>query len=731
MASKDDQLSDRSDGISCVTSGENMIVYGGSVSDKVWILDMENLKWSSQECGGEVPEPRKHHSAVMYKGEMYIFGGEAYGRVDDAVFALNISGRNPFTWERLDTIGRQPQARSHHCAIVQSEYMYVMGGRNSNHPTIQSISQLYSENYYDIWRLHLPSCTWEIVETRSPLQPAMWGASVSLFRHFLLFFGGFRINTDELELSGGISDSQAPTAILNDTVYIFNTNTREWTTSSPKGTSHPCGRALQCASAYGSQMIVFGGICMDASHRPVPVNDAWKWNIATGKWDRFNFCLKNWKSARLLHGIYDNKIYVLQSLGRVYILPLRQQADWKCFDCNVEGLTRPITRQIPLRVRSDHIDSVPRHVETRFDTRRLSPPRGRQEINEEAAYRAAIRDEMRARLRDELEAERPDQIGDLQKQMVSLQSQMEELVTHMTKPKPAPVEVVERHPATPPPLTPFRNNNDSLNNIVPFHSTQRVRESTPPTPVVTSHDPILSCQVSKLVQAVSKLKTLAAPQSPASGTPTIPPQQLIHQHQQSHSLQQPFGRSNGFVPPLSPVRPSVVPQQPAGIEYQQFVPPVSPQLAYPPTVMQQTVPMTVIPQYGVGYPSQPLGHQNGFPVTAAGISPAPHRGGGMYGVGIPSAAAMSPAPISTPPAVLIPQQRYDSTSVPSASHLHQLSDRRLSQDVQKQQHISQLQQHLKVCFCLFYYVFAHTLCVFHHNLHYKQNIEESAARPFS
>lgn len=57
-----------------------MYIFGGYdkdtfVSNDLYEFNFHTLTWKKVKTKGRYPKDRYHHSAVVYKGSMYIFGG--------------------------------------------------------------------------------------------------------------------------------------------------------------------------------------------------------------------------------------------------------------------------------------------------------------------------------------------------------------------------------------------------------------------------------------------------------------------------------------------------------------------------------------------------------------------------------------------------------------------------------------------------------------------------------
>lgn len=117
-----------------VVDGSTVWIFGGfedgSRSNKIRTFDLEQHKWSLVEPAdprAPLPKERAGHSAVLYENSIYIFGGK-----DDENFKLNdlwkfdLAAR---TWTNLETAtGTAPMARAGHTANVYEGKMFIFGG---------------------------------------------------------------------------------------------------------------------------------------------------------------------------------------------------------------------------------------------------------------------------------------------------------------------------------------------------------------------------------------------------------------------------------------------------------------------------------------------------------------------------------------------------------------------------------------------------------------------------
>ena len=217
------------------------------------------------------PGPLAHHSSVIYKNSIYVFGGTniRYERADRAhLYKFDLKAR---VWERLENNSKNQhygQSRDGHTACCNSKCMYVFGGFknggrtnevliyhfeynqwSSNHEIVQkqgvNISTylqpearsdhsavVYNNEMYvfggrntkklsDLWKLNLETLEWQEIKYKERKAPDDFsdeypmersGHSCDMIGHFMVVFGGLYELTKE----------------LND-LFVFDLKTHKWT----------------------------------------------------------------------------------------------------------------------------------------------------------------------------------------------------------------------------------------------------------------------------------------------------------------------------------------------------------------------------------------------------------------------------------------------------------------------------------------------------------------------
>ncbi len=118
-------------GHTAVIYGDSMFVYGGYdqmgfACNDLYELSLATLTWHKPTTSGAVPKEAYHHTAVVFQGSMYTFGGyrKTYNEIQEYRFATK-------SWSFVHTTGHAPIPRWGHTAVVAcDQYMIVFGGRD-------------------------------------------------------------------------------------------------------------------------------------------------------------------------------------------------------------------------------------------------------------------------------------------------------------------------------------------------------------------------------------------------------------------------------------------------------------------------------------------------------------------------------------------------------------------------------------------------------------------------
>eukprot|EP01103_Thecamoeba_quadrilineata_P003450 TRINITY_DN13223_c0_g1_i1.p1 TRINITY_DN13223_c0_g1~~TRINITY_DN13223_c0_g1_i1.p1 ORF type:complete len:386 (-),score=27.34 TRINITY_DN13223_c0_g1_i1:155-1312(-) len=216
-----------------------MIFYGGNLSSTniienvkkdLWCYQFDTKTWSKSSGSHKA---LTEHTSVVYKNNMYIFGGNG-GLVENysnniLSYPLPFKSENTFT--RIETNQTVPPARSGHSAVVYKDSMYIFGGWNGH----TSLGDFYAFDFdTQLWR--------KLESTGSvPAQRRM---------HCTIVYG------DHMYLFGGYDESR-PARSDND-IYIYSFKTDSWEIMKCRGPA-PCGRSRSAAVVKDNFMYIIGG----------------------------------------------------------------------------------------------------------------------------------------------------------------------------------------------------------------------------------------------------------------------------------------------------------------------------------------------------------------------------------------------------------------------------------------------------------------------------------------
>ena len=176
---------------SSVVHGDRMFLFGGSNLEqenrKFFSLDLNSYKWDLVKSRGDLPATRDEHTAVVFENEssMIVFGGFCNGeRTNEAVKYLFQENR----WVKINQQGTGPSPRSGHSACVYEGCMYVFGGKDEDNNKLN-----------DLWKLDLNTYTWTEVKSSDSFLPLeRSGHSCDVFESYMVIFGGIFEITKEL-----------------------------------------------------------------------------------------------------------------------------------------------------------------------------------------------------------------------------------------------------------------------------------------------------------------------------------------------------------------------------------------------------------------------------------------------------------------------------------------------------------------------------------------------------
>ena len=116
----------------------------GTYFNDLFYFDLDKRVWNtittisnSQNSSKVPPSPRTDHTAVLYEGSMYVFGGyDGRARFNDLYKCKLRKGK--YSWKQIEAEGTIPLNRFGHAAVVCRNSMFVIGGWNG-HDTMDDV----------------------------------------------------------------------------------------------------------------------------------------------------------------------------------------------------------------------------------------------------------------------------------------------------------------------------------------------------------------------------------------------------------------------------------------------------------------------------------------------------------------------------------------------------------------------------------------------------------------
>ncbi|THH17496.1 hypothetical protein EW146_g3323 [Bondarzewia mesenterica] len=166
-----------------VIDRSRIVFFGGGVGtdyyQSIWILDTQMRRWLRPEFDAEkpLPEPRRAHTAVLYKDKVWVFGGGNGTVALNDTWTLDVSNNlSNLKWEQVAVSRRKPSPRGYHTATLVGNMMIVIGGSDGR------------EAFEDVWCLDLDKRQWQ--ELRLETTHKRLSHSVTQVGSYLFITGG-------------------------------------------------------------------------------------------------------------------------------------------------------------------------------------------------------------------------------------------------------------------------------------------------------------------------------------------------------------------------------------------------------------------------------------------------------------------------------------------------------------------------------------------------------------
>ncbi|KAF9546445.1 galactose oxidase [Agrocybe pediades] len=183
-----------------------LLVFGGGLRSKyfdtVYLFDIPLRRWTKPHIApGPKPQPRRAHTAVFYKGKVWVFGGGTGLTALSDLWTLDVSGgagtkEKPMKWEKIEPRGKNPGPRGYHTANLVGSIMVVIGGSDGK------------DTFTEVWCLDLDKLIWTaLTQSSGPVFPKRLAHSATQIGSFLFVMGGHNVQeyTSELILFNLVS----------------------------------------------------------------------------------------------------------------------------------------------------------------------------------------------------------------------------------------------------------------------------------------------------------------------------------------------------------------------------------------------------------------------------------------------------------------------------------------------------------------------------------------------
>ncbi|KAF9132303.1 Negative regulator of mitotic exit [Mortierella sp. 14UC] len=164
--------------------GSTMYIFGGQVDDyylgDIVAMDMktitQNPRWEVIEPQTESPPARSGHSAAVYEGRIYIFGGADADYFYNDIWCFDTRA---LTWTPIPASGYLPTGRhGHSCAIVDG-VLYIFGGSSPD-----------GSNLNDSYAFRIHERRWYLFQNVGPAPSPRSGHTMCAVKDKIFIIGG-------------------------------------------------------------------------------------------------------------------------------------------------------------------------------------------------------------------------------------------------------------------------------------------------------------------------------------------------------------------------------------------------------------------------------------------------------------------------------------------------------------------------------------------------------------
>uniref|UniRef100_A0ACB8G1R4 Uncharacterized protein n=1 Tax=Sphaerodactylus townsendi TaxID=933632 RepID=A0ACB8G1R4_9SAUR len=210
-----------------------LYIFGGMVDsaftqkkNPFWLYDTDPAKWlqcqlTAVQGEGTTPTNRKGHSAVVYRGSMYMYGGYIDMKgVSQEFWTFCFDTKQWFPVPSTQ-YGGSPGPRHGHTAVVYGNGMYLFGG-------LMGLSE-----QKDFWKWDFVATNWSSIRN-SQGPPKVVGHAALIFQDSMLVFGG------------GISNAKP-----NGTLWKYHFPSEMWEKVASPTDGNPSSKTYHCLLGLG------------------------------------------------------------------------------------------------------------------------------------------------------------------------------------------------------------------------------------------------------------------------------------------------------------------------------------------------------------------------------------------------------------------------------------------------------------------------------------------------
>jgi Galactose oxidase, central domain len=168
-----------------------MYIFGGTNGaeefNRTLTMNLATLKWTEHHPTSNIPPPLDSHTACLYETNenayMVVFGGFAKGERTNQLYLMSLQD---YSWSNPQTSDKRPEIRSSHSAVIYKNDLYVFGGISDE-----------GEKLKDLWKLNLKDYTWEEIIGDGDIPTGRSGHSSIVYKDVMVIFGGMKDITKE------------------------------------------------------------------------------------------------------------------------------------------------------------------------------------------------------------------------------------------------------------------------------------------------------------------------------------------------------------------------------------------------------------------------------------------------------------------------------------------------------------------------------------------------------